>query len=136
MPSFFIDRPIFAWVVAIFIMLAGAIAIPLLPVSQYPKVAPPQISITANYPGASPEDMYRSVTQPIEEELTGVAGLVYFEPTSDSSGRINIAATFASGTPIGEAQVEVQNRIRRVESRLPQSVVDQGMRIEHAGSGF
>ena len=136
MPSFFIDRPIFAWVVAIFIMLAGAIAIPLLPVSQYPKVAPPQISVTANYPGASPEDMYLSVTRPIEEELNGVPGLIYFESTSDSSGRINITVTFAPGTPIGEAQVEVQNRIRRVESRLPQAVVDQGMRIEQAGSGF
>ncbi|HEX7074047.1 MAG TPA: efflux RND transporter permease subunit, partial [Hyphomicrobiaceae bacterium] len=136
MPSFFIDRPIFAWVVAIFIMLAGVIAIPLLPVSQYPKVAPPQISVTANYPGASPEDMYLSVTRPIEEELNGVPGLIYFESTSDSSGRINITATFAPGTPIGEAQVEVQNRIRRVESRLPQAVVDQGMRIEQAGSGF
>ena len=136
MPSFFIDRPIFAWVVAIFIMLAGVIAIPLLPVAQYPKVAPPQISITANYPGASPEDMYLSVTRPIEEELNGVPGLIYFESTSDSSGRINITATFAPGTPIGEAQVEVQNRIRRVESRLPQTVVDQGMRIEQAGSGF
>jgi len=136
MPSFFIDRPIFAWVVAIFIMLAGIIAIPLLPVSQYPKVAPPQISITANYPGASPEDMYLSVTRPIEEELNGVPGLIYFESTSDSSGRINITATFAPGTPIGEAQVEVQNRVRRVEPRLPQAVVDQGMRIEQAGAGF
>lgn len=136
MPSFFIDRPIFAWVVAIFIMLAGAIAIPLLPVSQYPKVAPPQISVTATYPGANPEDMYQSVTRPIEEELNGVPGLIYFESTSDSSGRINITTTFAPGTLIGEAQVEVQNRIRRVESRLPQAVVQQGMRIEQAGSGF
>ena len=136
MPSFFIDRPVFAWVVAIFIMLAGAIAIPLLPIAQYPTVAPPQISITANYPGASPEDMYQSVTRPIEEELNGVPGLIYFESTSDSSGRINLTVTFAPGTPIGEAQVEVQNRIRRVESRLPQTVVQQGMRIEQAGSGF
>jgi len=136
MPSFFIDRPVFAWVVAIFIMLAGAIAIPLLPVAQYPKVAPPQISITTNFPGASPEDMYQSVTRPIEEELNGVPGLLYFESTSDSSGRINITVTFNPGTPIGEAQVEVQNRIRRVESRLPQTVVQQGMRIEQAGSGF
>ena len=136
MPSFFIDRPIFAWVVAIFIMLAGVIAIPLLPVSQYPNVAPPQISITANYPGASPEDMYQSVTRPIEEELNGVPGLIYFESTSDSSGRINITATFEPGTSAGEAQVEIQNRISRVESRLPQTVVDQGMRIERAGTGF
>ncbi|MCL4768540.1 MAG: multidrug efflux RND transporter permease subunit [Hyphomicrobiaceae bacterium] len=136
MPSFFIDRPVFAWVVAIFIMLAGAIAVPLLPVAQYPTVAPPQITITTNYPGASPEDMYQSVTRPIEEELNGVPGLIYFESTSDSSGRINLTVTFAPGTAVGEAQVEVQNRIRRVEPRLPQAVVQQGMRIERAGTGF
>ncbi len=136
MPSFFIQRPIFAWVVAIFIMIAGAIAIPLLPVAQYPKVAPPQISVTANFPGASPEDMYQSVTRPIEEELNGIPGLLYFESTSDSSGRINLTITFNPGTNIGEAQVEVQNRIARVESRLPQAVVQQGMRIEQAGTGF
>ena len=136
MPSFFIQRPIFAWVVAIFIMIAGAIAIPLLPVAQYPKVAPPQISVTANFPGASPEDMYQSVTRPIEEELNGIPGLLYFESTSDSSGRINLTISFNPGTNIGEAQVEVQNRIARVESRLPQAVVQQGMRIEQAGTGF
>ena len=136
MPSFFIDRPIFAWVVAIFIMLAGIIAIPFLPVAQYPSVAPPQISVTTNYPGATPEEMYQSVTRPIEEELNGVPGLIYFESTSDASGRIAITVTFEPGTPIGEAQVEVQNRIRRVEPRLPRSVAQQGMRIERAGSGF
>ncbi|MGE8942183.1 multidrug efflux RND transporter permease subunit [Leptospira interrogans] len=136
MPSFFIDRPIFAWVVAIFIMIAGAIAIPLLPVAQYPKVAPPQITVQTNFPGASPEDIYQSVTRPIEEELNGVPGLLYFESTSEASGRINITITFNPGTPIGEAQVEVQNRISRVESRLPQAVVQQGMRIEQAGTGF
>ena len=136
MPSFFIDRPIFAWVVAIFIMIAGAIAIRLLPVAQYPKVAPPQITVQTNFPGASPEDIYQSVTRPIEEELNGVPGLLYFESTSEASGRINITITFNPGTPIGEAQVEVQNRISRVESRLPQAVVQQGMRIEQAGTGF
>jgi multidrug efflux pump len=136
MPSFFINRPIFAWVVAIFIMIAGAIAIPLLPVSQYPTVAPPQISVQTNFPGASPEDMYQSVTRPIEEELNGVPGLLYFESTSDSSGRIQLTATFAPGTHVGEAQVEVQNRIRRVEPRLPQAVTQQGLRVEQAGTGF
>src|SRR3546814_5060946 len=89
MPNFFIDRPIFAWVVAIFIMLAGVIAIPFLPVAQYPNVAPPQISVTTNYPGAAPEEMYQSVNRPVEEELNGVPGLIYFESTSDSSGRID-----------------------------------------------
>jgi len=136
MPSFFINRPIFAWVVAIFIMIAGAIAIPLLPVAQYPTVAPPQISVQTTFPGASPEDMYQSVTRPIEEELNGVPGLIYFESTSDSSGRIQLTATFEPGTRVGEAQVEVQNRIRRVEPRLPQAVVQQGMRVEQAGTGF
>jgi multidrug efflux pump len=136
MPSFFIDRPIFAWVVAIFIMLAGVITIPMLPIAQYPNVAPPTITIGTNFPGASPEEIYQSVTRPIEEELNGVPGLLYFESTSESNGRINLTVTFTPGTVIGEAQVEVQNRIRRVEPRLPQSVVQQGMRVEQAGSGF
>jgi len=136
MPQFFIERPIFAWVVAIFIMLAGVITIPLLPIAQYPNVAPPQISVSTNYPGASPEDIYQSVTRPIEEELNGIPGLLYFESTSEATGRIALTVTFAPGTAIGEAQVEVQNRIRRVEPRLPQSVVQQGMRVEQAGSGF
>src|SRR3546814_593083 len=136
MTNFFIDSPIFAWVGAIFIMLAGVIAIPFLPVAQYPNVAPPQIAVTTNYPGAAPEEMYQSVTRPVEEELNGVPGLIYFESTSDSSGRIAITITFEPGTPIGEAQVEVQNRIRRVEPRLPRSVAQQGMRIERAASSF
>jgi len=136
MPSFFIDRPVFAWVVAIFIALAGAISIPFLPIAQYPNVAPPQISISTNYPGASPEEIYQSVTRPVEEELNGVEGLIYFESTSESNGRVSITATFAPGSDIGEAQVEVQNRISRVEPRLPQSVVQQGLRVERAGTSF
>ncbi|GIK95848.1 MAG: multidrug efflux RND transporter permease subunit [Alphaproteobacteria bacterium] len=136
MPSFFIDRPIFAWVVAIFIMLGGIIALPFLPVSQYPNVAPPQISISTNYPGASPEEIYQAVTRIIEEELNGVEGLLYFESTSDSAGRVEITATFAPGTDANAASVEIQNRVSRVEPRLPQVVTQQGMRIERAGSGF
>lgn len=136
MARFFIDRPIFAWVVAIFIMLAGLLAIPMLPIAQYPNVAPPQISIGTTYPGASPEDIYQSVTRPIEEELNGVPGLIYFESTSESSGRISINATFEPGTNIGEAQVEVQNRIARVEPRLPRAVTQQGLRVEQAGTSF
>ncbi|QEL22520.1 multidrug efflux RND transporter permease subunit [Bosea sp. F3-2] len=136
MPSFFIDRPIFAWVVAIFIMLGGVITIPMLPIAQYPNVAPPQITISTNYPGASPEDIYQSVTRPVEEELNGVPGLLYFESTSEANGRINLTVTFAPGTKIGEAQVEVQNRISRVEPRLPRSVVQQGLRVEQAGTSF
>ncbi len=136
MARFFIDRPIFAWVVAIFIMLTGLLAIPMLPIAQYPNVAPPQISVSTTYPGASPEDIYQSVTRPIEEELNGVPGLIYFESTSESSGRISINVTFAPGSNIGEAQVEVQNRIARVEPRLPQAVTQQGLRVEQAGTSF
>jgi multidrug efflux pump len=136
MASFFIDRPIFAWVVAIFIVLGGLIAIPMLPIAQYPNVAPPQISISTNFPGASPENIYLSVTRPIEEELNGVPGLIYFESTSESSGRISINVTFAPGTNIGEAQVEVQNRIARAEPRLPGAVTSQGIRVEQAGTSF
>jgi multidrug efflux pump len=136
MARFFIDRPIFAWVVAIFIMLAGVITIPMLPIAQYPNVAPPQISISTNYPGASPENIYLSVTRPIEEELNGVPGLIYFESTSESSGRISINVTFAPGTNVGEAQVEVQNRIARAEPRLPGAVTSQGIRVEQAGTSF
>ncbi|MGX1307785.1 multidrug efflux pump [Amorphus suaedae] len=136
MPRFFIDRPIFAWVIAIFIVIAGVIAIPQLPISQYPKVAPPQVSIQTSYPGASPEDLYQSVTRPIEEELNGVDGLVYFESTSEASGRVSITATFESGTSIDQASVDVQNRIRRVESRLPDVVKRQGIQVDQANSGF
>ncbi|GHC77603.1 multidrug efflux RND transporter permease subunit [Limoniibacter endophyticus] len=136
MAQFFIGRPIFAWVVAIFIMLGGILAIPMLPVAQYPNVAPPQISVSTSFPGASPEDMYQSVTRPIEEELNGVNGLIYFESTSNSSGSVSINATFAPGTNSAQASIDVQNAIRRVEARLPQVVTQQGVQVEEAGSGF
>lgn len=136
MPSFFIDRPIFAWVIAIFIVIAGVLAIPQLPISQYPKVAPPQISIQTHYPGASPEDLYQSVTRPIEEELNGIEGLMYFESTSVASGAVSITATFKPGTSVEQAAVDVQNRIRRVEPRLPDTVKQQGVEVDPANSGF
>jgi len=135
-PQFFINRPVFAWVVAIFIMLAGLLAVPFLPVSQYPDVAPPQISINTTYPGATPEEIYQSVTRPIEEELNGVEGLIYFESTSDSSGWIDITAIFAPGTDPNDASVEVQNSIRRVEPRLPRIVTQQGLQVQKASSSF
>ena len=136
MASFFIDRPIFAWVVAIFIMIAGAIALPFLPVAQYPNIAPPQITIGTSYPGASAEEIYQGVTRQIEDELNGVNGLMYFESTSDSSGQISINVTFAPGTSVEQAAVDVQNRIRRVEPRLPRPVVQQGILVEEASSSF
>lgn len=136
MAQFFIGRPIFAWVVAIFIIIAGLLAIPSLPVAQYPNVAPPQISIYTTYPGASPEDIYQSVTAPIEQELNSVDGLIYYESTSDSSGTIQINATFKPGTDTSQASIDVQNAVRRVESRLPAIVAQQGVQIQEAGSGF
>ena len=136
MAQFFIGRPIFAWVVAIFIMIAGLLAIPILPVAQYPNVAPPQISVYTTYPGASSEDIYQSVTSPIEQELNSVDGVIYFESTSNSSGTIQINVTFEPGTDSAQASIDVQNAVRRVEARLPQVVTQQGVQIQEAGSGF
>ena len=136
MSNFFIARPIFAWVIAIFIMLAGAITLPFLPISQYPNIAPPQISVSAKYPGASSQEIYQGVTRLIEDELNGIPGLMYFESTSDTAGLIEIKATFQPGTPVGQATVDVQNRISRVESRLPAVVAQQGIVTEESSSSF
>jgi len=134
MPAFFIDRPIFAWVVALFICLVGAISIPLLAIAQYPIIAPPSISISTSYPGASPENLYNSVTRLIEEELNGAANILNFESTSDSLGQVEIIANFKPGTDTGQASVEVQNRLKRVEARLPRAVIQQGILVEEASS--
>src|SRR3569833_1074416 len=134
MPSFFIDRPIFAWVVALFICLIGAIAIPLLPIAQYPIIAPPSISISTSYPGASPENLYNSVTRLIEEELNGASGILNFESTSDSLGQVEITANFVPGTRTEQASVEVQNRLKRGEARLPRAVMPPGPPVEEASS--
>ncbi|MBS7457565.1 efflux RND transporter permease subunit [Coralloluteibacterium stylophorae] len=136
MPNFFIDRPIFAWVVALFIILFGVLALPNLPIAQYPEVAPPSIEVTATYPGASAEQLDESVTSLVEQELNGAEGMIYYASTSSSSGRATISATFEPGTNPQLAQVEVQNRIRRVESRLPQQVLQQGLQVERANAGF
>ncbi|WLI37906.1 efflux RND transporter permease subunit [Pseudomonas hefeiensis] len=136
MPQFFIDRPVFAWVVALFILLAGALAIPQLPVAQYPDVAPPQIEISATYPGASAHTVDESVVSVIEEELNGVDHLLYFESQS-SLGSATITATFQPGGTNPElAQVDVQNRLKAVESRLPQAVTQQGLQVEKVSAGF
>src|SRR6185503_8460224 len=107
MSRFFIDRPIFAWVIAIVIMLAGALSIAFLPVAQYPDIAPPQVNISANYPGASPETAENSVTQVIEQQLTGLDGLIYFSSTSDANGGIGISGVFRAGVNPDIAQVQV-----------------------------
>ncbi len=136
MAQLFIRRPILAWVFALFISIAGVIAIPFLPIAQYPKVAPPQLTISTSYPGASPQEIYQGVTRLIEDELNGVEGLMYFESTSDTSGQVSINATFEAGTNINQASVDVQNAIRRVEARLPSAVASQGVTVEEASSGF
>ena len=136
MSQFFIRRPIFAWVIALFIILSGVIAIPQLPVAQYPSVAPPSLSITVTYPGATPQTMNESVISLIERELSGVDDLLYYESTSDTSGVATITVTFKPGTDIRLAQVDVQNQIKVVEPRLPQSVRQNGLSVEAASSGF
>ena len=134
MPAFFIDRPIFAWVVALFICLIGLISIPFLGIAQYPIIAPPSISISTSYPGSSPEELYNSTTRLIEEELNGASGILNFESTSDSLGQVEIIANFVPGTDSNLASVEVQNRIKRVEARLPRAVIQQGILVEEASS--
>ncbi|NMZ97694.1 efflux RND transporter permease subunit [Pseudomonas lundensis] len=135
MPQFFIDRPIFALVVALFILLAGAWAIPQLPVAKYPNVAPPKVEVYAVYPGASAQTLDESVVSLIEQELNGTDGLMYFESQS-SLGSASITATFKPGIDPEMAQVDVQNRLKAVESRLPQAVMQQGLQVEKVSSGF
>lgn len=136
MPHFFIERPIFAWVIALFIVLAGLLSIPRLPVAHYPAVAPPAIIISVSYPGASPEVMNTSVVSLIEREIASVDNLLYFESSSDTTGMASITVTFKAGTDIKLAQMDLQNQIKIVESRLPQSVRQSGISVEAANSGF
>ncbi|MDO7911197.1 multidrug efflux RND transporter permease subunit [Pseudomonas sp. 22-AL-CL-001] len=136
MPQFFIKRPNFAWVVALFISMAGLLVIPLLPVSQYPDVAPPQISISATYPGASAQVLADSVTSVIEDELNGAKNMLYFESSSNANGIAEVTVTFAPGTNPELAQVDVQNRLKKAEARLPQAVLNLGVQTEQASSGF
>ncbi len=136
MPRFFIDRPIFAWVVAIFIVIAGVLAIPNLPISQYPTVAPPTLTVYTHDTGAAPEDIYQGVTQPIEQQLSTVPNVLYFESTSDSSGLARIVVTFNPGTNLNQASVDTQNAINRVIPQLPELVQQQGVQISQSGNGF
>jgi multidrug efflux pump len=136
MPRFFIDRPIFAWVIAILITLAGTVAIFNLPVSAYPPIAPPQISITASYPGASAEVMEKTVTSVIEQQLTGVDNLLYFDSTSRNVGQGQITLTFQTGTNPDIAQVQVQNRLSLAAPRLPSEVVRNGIVVAKANADF
>jgi len=136
MARFFIDRPIFAWVIAIILMLAGTLSIINLPVEQYPQVAPPEVQITANYPGASSKAVENSVTQVIEEQMNGIDNLLYMSASSDSSGNASITLTFAAGTDPDIAQVQVQNKLQMATPRLPQAVQQQGVRVAKSSDTF
>ena len=136
MARFFIDRPIFAWVIAIIIMLAGALSIHRLPIEQYPDVAPAAIVINANYPGASARAVEESVTQVIEQAMTGLDGLVYMSGTSNAQGIANVTLTFVAGTSADVAQVQVQNKLQQAVRRLPQPVQAQGVTVTKAAGGF
>jgi multidrug efflux pump len=136
MPNFFIDRPIFAWVIAIIIMLAGGLAILKLPVAQYPTIAPPAIQISASYPGADAKTVQDTVTQVIEQNMNGIDGLLYMSSTSDSSGTVQITITFDSGTDADIAQVQVQNKLQLAMPLLPQEVQQQGVSVEKSSSSF
>jgi multidrug efflux pump len=136
MPNFFIDRPIFAWVIAIVIMLAGGLSLLKLPVAQYPTIAPPAISITAMYPGADAETVQNTVTQVIEQNMNGIDHLMYMSSNGDASGTATITLTFESGTDPDIAQVQVQNKLALATPLLPQEVQQQGIRVQKASSSF
>src|SRR6188768_2807122 len=133
--SFFIERPIFAGVIAVFITLIGAFAYPLLPLSQYPEIAPPTIAITSAYPGASAETVAETVAAPLEQEINGVEGMLYMS-SSSSQGAAQVTVTFKPGTDLDAAQVLVQNRVALAEPRLPEQVRQVGVTVNKQESGF
>ena len=136
MARFFIDRPVFAWVIAIFITLAGILSILTLPISQYPNIAPPQVTVSTIYPGATAKTVEDSVISIIEQEMNGATGLQYMESESQSNGSGKITLSFSPETDVELAAVDVQNRIKRIESRLPSAVTQQGVQINKARSNF
>ena len=136
MSRFFIDRPIFAWVIAMLIMLMGILAIFKLPIEQYPRIAPPTISISATYPGAAAQTIEDSVTQVIEQKMKGLDGLMYMSSSSSSSGAAQITLTFENGTDPDTAQVQVQNKLQSAMSSLPEMVQRMGVNVNKSTSGF
>src|SRR5271167_679453 len=136
MSKFFIDRPIFAWVLAIILMLGGSLAILRLPVAQYPPLAPPAVAITVTYPGASAETVQSTVVQVIEQQLSGLDHLIYFSSESDKDGSIQITLYFDQGTNPDIAQVQVQNKLQLAEALLPQVVQQQGITVAKATKNF
>lgn len=136
MAQFFINRPIFAWVIAIIIMLAGALSISTLPLEQYPDIAPPRVTISSQYTGASAETVENSVTQIIEQQIKGIDNMLYMNSTSDASGRSRTTLTFAPGTNIDVAQVQVQNKLQSALNRLPDAVKSRGVFVNKGGQDF
>ncbi|WP_159339870.1 MULTISPECIES: efflux RND transporter permease subunit [Leclercia] len=136
MANFFIQRPIFAWVLAIILMLAGGLAILKLPVAQYPTIAPPAVAISATYPGADAQTVQDTVTQVIEQNMNGIDNLMYMSSTSDSAGSVTLTLTFQSGTDPDIAQVQVQNKLQLAMPLLPQEVQQQGISVEKSSSSF
>ncbi|MCA2017013.1 efflux RND transporter permease subunit [Vibrio tritonius] len=136
MARFFIDRPIFAWVIAILIMLGGILSVETLPIEQYPQIAPPSVSISGTYTGASAKTVESSVTQVIEQNMNGIDNLLYMSSSSDSSGSFQIQLTFDTGTNPDIAQVQVQNKLSAVESTLPDSVVNNGITVAKSTDSF
>src|SRR5277367_1716936 len=136
MSKFFIDRPIFAWVIAILIMMAGVLAIQGLPIAQYPSVAPPAVAISVTYPGASSETVQSTVVQVIEQQLSGIDHLLYFSSESDSDGSMTITLNFEQGTNPDIAQVQVQNKLQLAIPDLPPEVQRAGVRVAKSTKNF
>ena len=136
MSKFFIHRPVVAWVLAIFMMIAGGLAILQLPIAQYPTIAPPAVAISATYPGADAQTVQDTVTQVIEQNMNGIDNLMYMSSTSDSAGSVTITLTFKSGTDPDIAQVQVQNKLQLATPLLPQEVQQQGISVEKSSSSF
>ena len=136
MARFFIDRPIFAWVISIFIMGIGVLSILNLPVAQYPQIAPPSVAVRASYPGASAQTVANTVTQVIEQQMTGLDGLRYISSSSTSEGGASITLTFETGTDVDIAQVQVQNKLSQASALLPEPVQRQGITVQKSSAGF
>src|SRR5271165_6555656 len=136
MARFFIDRPVFAMVIAIVIVLLGAVAIPSLPIAAFPEVVPPAVTITANYLGGSAQDLEKTVAQPIEEQLIGLDGMLYFLSTSGNDGSLSIQVTFRLGTNPDTATVQTQNRVNIALPRLPPEGQRQGVVVKKVSTAF
>lgn len=136
MARYFIDRPVFAWVIGLIIMLLGALAIVKMPIAQYPNVAPPQIEISVSYPGASAETINNTVVRPILQQMHGIDNLEYISASSFASGQMTIDLTFAQGTDADIAQVQVQNKLQLAQPRLPSDVVNQGITVNRSAKSF